>query len=280
MRTSDGATIDADFVAGDRDGRLPIVLLHGLSQQRSFWGPVVDCLPDRPIITVDLRGHGASDVQLDSDFTIARCAQDVLEYLDHMSIPQVVLGGHSWGASVALHLAATHPDRVARLVLIDGAIVVPSQLGPRDEVRQALTPPHIAAPSIESILDRIRSGPLGSTWSPAVESALRPTFAQQSDGTWSTRIGWQRHMRVLDDFLAYDPSHDWAVLRVPTVLICCEADARWEPTRARNIAELPDDCPVDVAYWPGAIHDVPLQSPAEVANVFDTVWRSAQEGAR
>lgn len=280
MRTSDGTTINADFVVGGRDGRLPIVLLHGLSQQRSFWGPVVDCLPERPVITVDLRGHGASDAALDSDFTIARCASDVLEYLDHMSIPQVVLGGHSWGASIALHLAATHPDRVARLVLIDGAIVVPSQLGPHDDVRRALTPPHITAPSIEDILDRIRSGPLASTWSLSIESALRPTFVQQPDGTWTTRIGWDRHMRVLDDFLRYDPMPDWAALRVPTVLICCEVDDRWEPTRTRNLANLPANCPVDVAYWSGAIHDVPLQWPADVANVFDSVWRSAQEGDR
>lgn len=280
MRTSDGATIDAEFVVGDREGQLPILLLHGLSQQRAFWGPVVHFLPDRPVITVDLRGHGSSDASLDSDFSIARCAQDVLEFLDDMSIAQVVLGGHSWGASVALHLAANHPDRVARLVLIDGAIVVPGQLGPSAEVRKALTPPHIAAPSVEDILDRIRSGPLGDTWSPSVEAALRPTFAEQPDGTWSTRIGWDRHMRVLDDFLTYDPLPDWAALRVPTILICCDADVRWASTRARNIADLPPDSPVDIVHWPGAIHDVPLQWPADVAYVFDSVWRSAQEGAR
>jgi pimeloyl-ACP methyl ester carboxylesterase len=45
--------------------------------------------------------------------------------LDGLGLQQVVLGGHSFGGALALYVAAHHPGRVSKLVLIDAAAWVP-----------------------------------------------------------------------------------------------------------------------------------------------------------
>ncbi|MDP4805082.1 MAG: alpha/beta hydrolase, partial [Candidatus Nanopelagicales bacterium] len=85
-----------------------IVLLHGLSQQRHFWGPVIAALAEtaRPaILAVDQRGHGESDSALSADYSINRCAEDVVEVIEAIDVSWVCVVGHSWGASVALRTA-------------------------------------------------------------------------------------------------------------------------------------------------------------------------------
>ena len=128
MSLSDGAQAAfTDHDNGQTSG-LPLVLLHGLTQQQHYWGPVLARLAGRRVITVDQRGHGeasGSQVTPQSDFSIPRLAQDVIEIFDQAGVPEAVVVGHSWGASVALHTASTFPDRVRAAVLIDGGIFGP-----------------------------------------------------------------------------------------------------------------------------------------------------------
>ena len=78
---SDGAeAVFTDHDNGQTSG-LPVVLLHGLTQQQHYWGPVLARLAGRRVITVDQRGHGeasGSQVTPQSDFSIPRLAQDVI----------------------------------------------------------------------------------------------------------------------------------------------------------------------------------------------------------
>ncbi len=83
--------------------------------------------------------------------------------------------GHSWGASVALEAAASAPDRVAAAVLVDGGLWSLSALGPRDRVREALTPPALGIPADE-LWGLVRGGDLAPWWSDEVRDALAPTF--------------------------------------------------------------------------------------------------------
>jgi pimeloyl-ACP methyl ester carboxylesterase len=203
----------------------------------------------------------------------------VYEFLESMGIDQVALAGHSWGASVALNLAATHPDRVAALALIDGAIVTPSDLGPRPDVRLALTPPKLSAKSLHEILTVVQQGSLGPYWNDDIKDALTPTFALQPDGTWGTRIGFTRHMCVLDAFFDYESERDWNRLQTATWLIVCDATEPWNAVREANLSKLRTPAEVYVQRWGGATHDVPLQWPSLVAGLFDTVWIRAARGA-
>ena len=229
IATAPGIEVVVTTHAGVTEG-LPVLLLHGLSQQRHFWDPVVRRLRARPVAAMDQRGHGDTGTPLASDFSVAACAADALAVIDRLGWARAVVVGHSWGASVALAAAAASGDRVAAAVLVDGGLWSPSALGPRDQVREALTPPALGLPADELWI-RIRGGDLGSWWSDEVQAALAPTFEPDTDGLLRTRLGMDRHMAVLDGMLDHDHRSS---------LDSCEASgvpvwaAVCEPARARQ----------------------------------------------
>lgn len=265
---------------------VPVLLLHGLSQQRQFWGPVVRRLRSRPVTAMDQRGHGETDTPLDSDYSVDACAADVVAVLDRLGWARAVVVGHSWGASVALAAAASASDRVAAVVLVDGGLWSPSALGPRAQVREALTPPALGLPA-DRLWDLVRGGDLGPWWSDEVRDALEPTFRTGDDGLVRTRLGMERHMKVLDGML--DHGHRSALdrttaLGVPVWAAVCEprtsgADP-WQHARDTAVADALGRPNCLVQRWSGAVHDVPLQWPALVAGLVDTVVEQAEGGDR
>jgi pimeloyl-ACP methyl ester carboxylesterase len=261
-----------------RDGAMPVLLLHGLSQQRRFWDPVVRRMRVRPVAAMDQRGHGETDTPLDADFSIAACAADVMRALDALAWDSVVVVGHSWGASVALAAAALMPTRVRAVALIDGGLWSPAQLGPRDEVRARLTPPPLGIPA-DRLWELIRQGELGTGWSDERRDALAPTFVADEQGLLRTRIGIDRHLRVLDGLLDLDVNADLDACEaagVPVWAAVCEPagpippDA-WQAVRQEGTAAAERRPNMRVHRWPGAIHDVPLQWPALVAGFVDAL---------
>ena len=260
---------------------LPVFLLHGLSQQRHFWDPVVARLRVPSITCLDQRAHGDSLLDLDSDVTIARCAEDVSELASMMGWDEIIVIGHSWGASVALRAAAADPDRVRSVALVDGGLWGPGMLGDRATVRERLRPPALGIPAA-------KLWSLVQSEAPYLDeegrAALAPTYVSDEAGLVRTRIGVERHMRVLDGLLDYDPLPDLATARCPVWAVVCEnmatvepssLDDAWAQARARAIttaAALPQ---VRLQRWMGAVHDVPLQWPSLVAGLIDTIHDEA-----
>jgi pimeloyl-ACP methyl ester carboxylesterase len=258
--TVDGHALAADILDGP--GASPVLLLHGLSQQARFWLPVIRRLRARPVLALDQRGHGRSDVPLGSDFSISRCADDAFRALSGMG-PAVVVG-HSWGAWVALQLAVDHPEAVRALVLIDGGAWSIPDSADREATRERLRPPALGIPE-EQLWEWVASE---SPWfTPETREALEPTFTVDEAGAIRTRIGVDRHMAVLDGILDFDALAAWDSLTVPTWLISCESTG--EPREL----DLPKKAVIQ--RWEGAVHDVPLQWPTLVAGLIDQVVERA-----
>ncbi|MDO8309158.1 MAG: alpha/beta hydrolase [Actinomycetota bacterium] len=258
---------------------LPVVLLHGLSQQRAFWGPVVRRMRARPVATLDQRGHGESDTPLGSDFSVAACAADVLALLDAVGWSQAVVVGHSWGGSVALAAAAAAPDRVRAAGLVDGGLWSPAALGPRDEVRRALTPPPLGMPQ-EEFWAMVRGEAPATRLTDEVRAALGPTFVVDDEGLVRSRIGMNRHLAVLDGLLDVDPAVDLdacTAAGTPLWAIVCEPagqagdDDAWAGLKRAAVAQAASRPNLLVHRWAGAIHDVPLQWPSLVAGFIDAL---------
>ena len=99
---------------------LPVVFVHGMVGQTGFWNQALAACADvRRAVALDLRGHGSSSAASDRDYSIQGCASDVLSVIDTLSLEPVVLVGHSYGACVVTEAAASRPNRVRRVVLID-----------------------------------------------------------------------------------------------------------------------------------------------------------------
>lgn len=100
-----------------------VVAVHGITASHVAWHAVVQHLDGVTVLAPDLRGRGGS-AHLSAPYGIAAHARDVLAVLDHMGVEKAVAVGHSMGAHVVAELAATRPERVTRLVLVDGGLPV------------------------------------------------------------------------------------------------------------------------------------------------------------
>ncbi|HEX2808097.1 MAG TPA: alpha/beta fold hydrolase, partial [Kineosporiaceae bacterium] len=154
----------------------PVLLIHGLSASHVCLRGVAEALPELNTIAVDLRGRGASS-PLPGPYGMARHADDLAALLDAEQLDRVVVTGHSMGAFVALTLAHRHPDRVSRLVLVDGGPMLPMPEGADPEaVMQAVVGASLARlamtfPTREAYLDFWRAHPaFAGRWNPLIEA--------------------------------------------------------------------------------------------------------------
>lgn len=100
-----------------------LVMIHGLTGNLAVWHlQIVSELSDHfRVLTYDLRGHGMSDAP-PTGYSPDEMATDLLELMDGLEIERPVIAGHSYGADVALYLAAREPARVREVFAIEAAL--------------------------------------------------------------------------------------------------------------------------------------------------------------
>lgn len=105
---------------GPTDGDV-VVLLHGYPQDATAWNGVVPHLHGAGLRTLALQQRGYSTDSRPgavSDYRIDKLVGDVLALLDAAGVDRAHVVGHDWGGAVAWALAASHPERVASLVVL------------------------------------------------------------------------------------------------------------------------------------------------------------------
>lgn len=100
----------------------PVIAVHGWMDNAATFDRLAPLLPGRPLHAVDLPGHGFSDPRPDGlRYHNADYLDDLLAVIELLQPDQpVILLGHSLGAGLLLMLAGILPERVQRLVLIEG----------------------------------------------------------------------------------------------------------------------------------------------------------------
>lgn len=94
-----------------------VLLLHSLSLDGSWFDGLARALAEFRCVAPDLRGHGASGGE-PAQLSLARFADDQVQLLDALGIDRAIIVGISLGGMIAQAVAARHPDRVNRAVLI------------------------------------------------------------------------------------------------------------------------------------------------------------------
>jgi len=103
-------------------GKLPILILHGLSYFSYDWiGAAQALADDREIVAMDLRGFGESSWSPDRDYRLETFANDVLKVLESLGWDRAILMGHSFGGRISLATTAWHINQIAGLVCVDFA---------------------------------------------------------------------------------------------------------------------------------------------------------------
>ncbi len=119
---------------GDPEGT-PTLCLHGWLDNALSFQALAAYFPERYFVAPDLSGHGHSDWRsADANYNIYDDLPELLAIADQLGWQQFDLIGHSRGAIIASLLAATCPQRISRLVLIDA--LAPPPIEPADFVDQ------------------------------------------------------------------------------------------------------------------------------------------------
>jgi pimeloyl-ACP methyl ester carboxylesterase len=110
----------------------PLLLVHGGQDHCRNWDWVAQRLrQDWHIIAPDLRGHGDSQWSPDGNYSMAACLYDLDQLVHQQQLAPVTLIAHSLGGNIALRYAGVYPEKVKKLVAIEGLGPSPKILAER-----------------------------------------------------------------------------------------------------------------------------------------------------
>jgi pimeloyl-ACP methyl ester carboxylesterase len=165
-------------------GSKPIFCLHGITANCRCWDLMAASLsPDYRVLAMDLRGRGLSE-KPDSGYSPDQHIRDIISVMDDLNIEKIFLMGHSLGAFISLVFAARHPDRVAKLILVDGA-------GDLNQTQMDQVFAGIQAsldrlgkifPSEKAYLDHMKAAPYVQPWQPQIETYYTYEIEEVEDG--------------------------------------------------------------------------------------------------
>lgn len=153
MKTTLG-DIEVEYrVAGDGE---PVVMIHGLAQDHTMWQSQQDDLVDFTSYAYDIRGFGETSGGSASE-TLEQLGEDLVRFLSEVSGPAHCVG-FSLGGTIALWVAAKHPELVRSAVVLGTSSVVGRSAAQFYASRIAL----VESGDASSIRDAIRDDTAGA----------------------------------------------------------------------------------------------------------------------
>jgi len=251
-----------------------VVLLHGGAQNAHTWDTVALALR-RPLVAIDLPGHGRSDWRSDHDYSPATNAPAVARSVTELAPAAELVCGMSLGGLTALCLAASYPQLVRRLVVVDVAPGVDHKKA--EPIIAFISGPEVFA-SFEEILARTIEYNPTRTESSLRRGVLHNAMARP-DGTWVWRYDRMRGTRPEEDGERnIDYSALWeavAAVKAPFMLVRGGLSG---VVSDEDVAELVRRKPgVRVEVVAGAGHSIQGDRPLELARLLEDALAAAGE---
>ncbi|HEX8486123.1 alpha/beta hydrolase [Sphingomonas sp.] len=113
--------VELDVQVAGHGAHPAVILLHGFPESHRTWrGIVPDLARDHFVLAPDQRGYARSSKPEGVEhYTPDRIVADMIALADHFGIDRFTLVGHDWGGAVAWMAALQHPNRVAKLVIVN-----------------------------------------------------------------------------------------------------------------------------------------------------------------
>ncbi len=267
MKRVKGDGLEIQMAVWDGEGE-NIVCVHGLTANCRCWDEMASCLtPAHSFWAMDLRGRGLSD-KPSSGYSLPHHVRDLHRLLEDCGLNQAVLMGHSLGAYISLAFAARYPERVKKLILMDGG----GQLSDEqwDQVDIVIKPSldrlgQVFA-SFEDYVALLKAAPILQPWTPAIEAYFRYE-SEEVEGGVRSRINPEHIQEESQNMRQAVPADYYSKISCP-VLILRATDGILSPDDLvlpetavdRMLSEIKDARSVDVT---GTNHYSILMQPSE-----------------
>ncbi len=261
----DGLEIQMAIWEGEGEN---IVCVHGLTANCRCWDEMASCLtPVHSFLAFDLRGRGLSD-KPPTGYSLQHHVRDLYGLLEECGLSQAVLMGHSLGAYISVAFAAQYPERVKKLILMDGG----GQLSDEqwDQVNIVIKPSldrlGLVFPSFEDYVELLKAAPILQPWSPAIEAYFRYE-SEEVEGGIRSRINPEHIQEESQNMRQADPAEYYPKISCPVLILRAtdgilspEDQVLPESAVERILSEIKDERRGDVA---GTNHYSILMQPNE-----------------
>ena len=266
----------------------PVFLIPGAFSTYRHWNKMIPFLSKYyRLLCIDYLGVGDSDKPRSGfKYTIEEQADLIADMMEKLQIPKVHIVGVSYGGAIALNIAARYPQRVNKIVSIEGNGIDGNKhrkitYGPlEDLLRFPLVGEILIGVTRSGLTDRfVAKSVMGKAWENLNETEKKAVLEiiSQNNGT-ASRISWYHIARTLKT--SKDFSEEAKTISTPILYLYGENSDYHDMAKANaNFLEthLPN---VEVVSFQDGIHDLQLQKPEEVARLileFLTRSRTAQQ---
>ncbi|MFL6194364.1 MAG: alpha/beta fold hydrolase [Thermoanaerobaculia bacterium] len=236
----------------------PVLLLNGGMMTMAAWEPIAAPLGQAfHVIRCDFRGQLLSPG--DPGPRIEDHAEDVLALLDFLRIEKIHAAGTSFGALVALRLAALHPDRVASVAAITAAERITPEVWEGSVLVREAALAALQGGDGGRVLELI----LPVTYSPAYLEANAELLAAHRRNTGLLPPAWFRGIvAILGTLEGLDLTPHLREIRCPALIVAGEDDRMFPLDRSRALAAAIPDARLEII--PGGSHGSVIERPAQV----------------
>jgi pimeloyl-ACP methyl ester carboxylesterase len=267
VRGSGGVRLTVRVHDGPDRSAPGLLLHHGLASSQRIWDLMLPRLTRRfRVVTYDARGHGLS-AKPTAHYGLDHVVEDARAVIRDTGLHRPAVVGHSWGAAVALELAARHPGDVRGAVLVDGGLNTLRGTMDWAEAKEQLAPPRLDGMPIEEFRARIPEF-LGAAVevTPVIEEIVLSVMRVDRRGGIHPRLARANHLRILRSLWLHDPDRAFAHLSVPVLAVLARGGSRDRDQRKRQALERAAASGARIeAVWIEGIHDLPLQHPIELS---------------
>lgn len=209
-----------------------LMLVHGGRDHARSWDWVAEELrEDWHVVAFDHRGHGDSDWVSDGNYNVQDMVYDLAQLVDQLGDDEVTIVSHSMGGNVALRYAGTFPDKVRKIVAIEG-------LGPSPKRQEEMR----ADPYPQRMAEWIEKKRAAAARTPRKYDSIEAAFARMieensylteaqarhltlhgvtrnEDGTYSWKFDPHLNVWHVEDVADEFLHQTWAAITAPTLLL-------------------------------------------------------------
>ena len=219
MTKAKGDGVKIQLAIWEGDGK-QILCVHGITANCRFWDCLASVLaPRHRVIAIDLRGRGLSD-KPQTGYSIKHHCKDILALMNDQGLQRAVLMGHSLGAFISLVFAARYPQRVDRLILVDGGGKLSETQMEKvfAGIKPSLDRLGQIFPSLRTYLSQMKQAPYLQPWNSYMETYFRYEV-EEAEGGVRSRVHPKHIEEEAKNLGKVDSREFYKKIKAPTLIL-------------------------------------------------------------